>query len=291
MDAGRFSGDAGRISRKCRTILGALGLVTLLSACDLFDVVNPGPIVDDALNEEAAGKTVLVGVVADVEVAVDNLAWLGGPASTDLDADATQPWLQDAGEGRLTVVNAETSWNPLQLARWGAAAGIARLSETQSDAATNQYLTAAYMWAGWANRVSGDNLCIAVFGGEDRDGDGTPDPGEVMDIGAYHTRAIERFETAISRAAAGGPRFDHRGFDRRHGAGAPAARQLLPGSVAGVADPGRLRVVAPAGPTTRAARSTRSTSSRTRAPSRSRSGACTTTASDPTRIRACPGGT
>ena len=154
------------ISRKACRFMGAVALVALLPACDLFDVVNPGPIVDDALNEEAAGKTVLIGVVADVEVAFDNLAWLGGPASTDLDADATQPWLQDAGEGRLTVVNAETSWNPMQLARWGAAAGIARLTETQSDAATNQYLTAAYMWAGWANRIAGDNVCIAVFGGE-----------------------------------------------------------------------------------------------------------------------------
>ncbi len=190
--------------RKSCRLLGAAALAALLPACDLFDVVNPGPIVDDALNEEAAGKTVLVGVVADVEVAVDRLAWLGGPASTDLDADATQPWLQDAGEGRLTVINAETSWNPLQLARWGAAAGIARLNETQSDAPTNQYLTAAYMWAGWANRVAGDNVCIAVFGGEDRDGDGTSDPGEVMDVSAHHTRAIERFETAISRAGGGG---------------------------------------------------------------------------------------
>lgn len=189
--------------RKACRLAGAAGLVALLSACDLFDVVNPGPIVDDALNEEAAGKTVLIGVVADVEVALDNLAWLGGPASTDLDADATQPWLQDAGEGRLTVVNAETSWNPIQLARWGAAAGIARLTETQPDAGTNQYLTAAYMWAGWANRVAGDNVCIAVFGGEDRDGDGMSDPGEVMDVSAHHTRAIERFETAMSRAGGG----------------------------------------------------------------------------------------
>ena len=191
------------VFKKACRILVAAGLVVVLPACDLFDVVNPGPIVDDALNEEAAGKTVLIGVVADVEVALDNLAWLGGPASTDLDADATQPWLQDAGEGRLTVVNAETSWNPMQLARWGAAAGIARLTETQSDAATNPFLTAAYMWAGWANRVAGDNVCIAVFGGEDRDGDGTPDPGEVMEASAHHTRAIERFETAISRAGGG----------------------------------------------------------------------------------------
>ncbi len=192
------------IFRKACRLAGTAGLLALLSACDLFDVVNPGPIVDDALNEEAAGKTVLIGVAADVEVAVDNLAWLGGPASTDLDADATQPWLQDAGEGRLTVVNAETSWNPMQLARWGAAAGIARLTETQSDAGANQYVTAAYMWAGWANRVAGDNVCIAVFGGEDRDGDGTPEPGEVMDVSAHHTRAIERFETAMSRAGSGG---------------------------------------------------------------------------------------
>ena len=188
----------------CRGILGAMAFTALLSGCDLFDVVNPGPIIDEALNEEAAGKTVLIGVAADVELSIDALAWLGGPGSTDLDADATQPWLQDAGEGRLTVINAEYSWHPMQLARWGAAAGIARLSETQTDAATNQYLTAAYMWAGWANRILGDNACIAVFGGEDRDGDGTTEPGEVQEVNQHYARAIERFETARSRAQSGG---------------------------------------------------------------------------------------
>lgn len=183
-----------------REILGAAVFGVLLSGCDLFEVVNPGPIIDSALNEESAGKTVLIGVAADVEVAVDAMAWLGGPASTDLDADATQPWLQDAGEGRLTVTNAESSWNPMQLARWGAAAGISRLNETQTDAASNQYLTAAYMWAGWANRILGDNVCIAVFGGEDTDGDGNADPGRVEASDMHYTRALERFETARSRA-------------------------------------------------------------------------------------------
>ncbi|MDE2806479.1 MAG: RagB/SusD family nutrient uptake outer membrane protein [Gemmatimonadota bacterium] len=187
-----------------RGILGAAAFGVLLSGCDLFEVVNPGPIIDSALDEEAAGKTVLIGVAADVEVAVDAMAWLGGPASTDLDADATQPWLQDAGEGRLTVTNAESSWNPMQLARWGAGAGIARLTETQSDAATNQWLTAAYMWAGWANRILGDNVCIAVFGGEDTDGDGNADPGRVEASDMHYTRALERFETARSRAQGGG---------------------------------------------------------------------------------------
>ncbi len=193
-----------RYINACRTILGAMAIAALLSGCDLFEVVNPGPIIDDALNEEAAGKTVLVGVVADVEVAVDDMSWLGGPASTDLDADATQPWLQDAGEGRLTVINAEYSWHPMQLARWGAAAGIARLGETQPDAATNQYLTAAYMWAGWANRILGDNACIAVFGGEDKDGDGTTEPGEVHEVNMHYARALERFEMARGRAQSSG---------------------------------------------------------------------------------------
>ena len=187
-----------------RGILGAMTLVTVLSACDLFDVVNPGPIIDEALNEEAAGKTVLIGVAADVEVSINDISWLGGPASTDLDADATQPWLQDAGEGRLTVINAEYSWHPMHLARWGAAAGIARLTETQPDAATNQYLTAAYMWAGWANRILGDNACFAVFGGEDLDGDGTTELGQVQDINEHYRRAIQRFETARGRAQSGG---------------------------------------------------------------------------------------
>ena len=225
-----------------RPFTTALLLATLLSGCDMFEVVNPGPIIDDALNEESAGKTVLIGVVADVEVALDAMAWLGGPASTDLNADATQPWLQDAGEGRLTVTNAESSWNPMQLARWGGAAGIERLSETQSDAASNQYLTSAYMWAGWANRILGDNVCIAVFGGEDRDGDGTADPGEVHEANAHYTRALERFETARTRAQSAG----HDSIAVASTAGMAQANLILgnysQGAVAGGPDPRRLRM-------------------------------------------------
>ncbi len=208
LDRARRIAQARRTRQTRRTLparLASAGLAVLLvSACDLFDVVNPGPIIDSALNEESAGKTVLIGVAADVEVALDAMAWLGGPASTDLDADATQPWLQDAGEGRLTVTNANNSWHPMQLARWGAAAGIARLGESQSDAATNQWVTAAYMWAGWANRILGDNACIAVFGGEDADGDGNPDPGAAGEVNEHYARALERFETARTRASGAG---------------------------------------------------------------------------------------
>lgn len=177
----------------CRAT-GFVALLALLSACDLFEVTNPGPIADEALNEETAGATILVGLIADIEVSIDRFAWLGGPASTDLDADATQPWIQNSGEGDLNVVDAENVWHPGQLARWGADAGIARLMETQSDAASSPLVAAGYMWAGWANRILGDNVCIGIF--NDPDGNaGVPVPVE-----QHYDTAIARFNMAEAMA-------------------------------------------------------------------------------------------
>jgi starch-binding outer membrane protein, SusD/RagB family len=182
-----------------RRVIGALlvGALGIGAGCDMFDVTNPGPISDDALNTEAAGPTVLVGIVADVEVAVSDAAYYAGVASTDLSHDATQGWVQNMGNGILRSEDSQYVWNPGQRARWVAEDGIRRLNQTQSNPSGSILIAAAHLWAGFANRNLGDNTCVAVFDG------GPAEPNSV-----YYTRAATHFQEAMARSQSIGAQAD-----------------------------------------------------------------------------------
>jgi hypothetical protein len=175
----------------------ALYLVLAGTACGLTDVSNPGPIQDGALESPAAGLTVLIGAVSDIEVAAGSAAYYAGVASTDLTADATQGWVQNMGAGRLLEEESSYVWDEVAAARWTSARAIERLTRTQPDADKSPLVAAAHLWAGFANRISGDIACVAVFEG------GPAEPNA-----QYYTRAVTHFEKAVAMAAAIGPTAD-----------------------------------------------------------------------------------
>lgn len=167
------------------------------AGCGLTDVSNPGPIQDQALNDAAAGRTVFIGLVSDVEVAAGSAAYYAGVASTDLNADATQGWVQNMGAGRLLTDESSYVWDEAQAARWTAEQGIARLKKTQPDADRSPYIAGAHLWAGYANRILGDVACVAVFDG-----------GAAQPNAEYYRRAIGHFDQAITIATAIGASMD-----------------------------------------------------------------------------------
>lgn len=176
----------------------AAGLIAVLvAACGLTDVSNPGPIQDEALNVPAAGNTVFIGLVSDVEVAAGSAAYYAGVASTDLNADATQGWVQNMGAGRLLVEESSYIWDETQAARWSAEQGIIRLTATQPTPDRSPLIASANLWAGYSNRILGDIACDAVFNG-----------GPRQDNVEYYRRAIAQFERAITIASAIGPTMD-----------------------------------------------------------------------------------
>ncbi len=180
-----------------RAVIGTMAVVALLAACDPFQVVNPGPISDADLELETAGKVVLVGIAGEVEVAVDALAYYGGVASTDLRGDATQPWVQNMSDGRLLPEDGQYNWDLIQTAVWVAEHGVERLMRTQPDSLTNPLVAGAHLWAGFANRVAGDHLCVAIFDG------GAPTP-----LNDYYTRAVTHFNRAMTIAGTVGASLD-----------------------------------------------------------------------------------
>ena len=175
-----------------RTALSLFALLLFSSCEDIFEVVNPGPILDTALDEEASGKTVLTGAIADVEVSANMFILYSGVASTDMNADATRPWVQIPSTGSLEPINDEV-WAPGHLGRWSAEAAIERLTTSQSAGASSPLVAAAYLWAGDANRLLGDNVCITVIDG------GAPSSSD-----DHYKRAIEHFNNAITGAKAAG---------------------------------------------------------------------------------------
>lgn len=172
-------------------------LLATLAGCGMTDVSNPGPIQDEALDTPAAGRTIFIGLVSDVEVAAGSAAYYAGVASTDLNADATQGWVQNMGAGRLLIEESSYVWDEAQAARWTAEQGIARLQRTQATPDRSPWVAGASLWAGYANRILGDVACEAVFDG------GPPEANA-----EYYRRAIGHFERALTMAAAIGPTMD-----------------------------------------------------------------------------------
>lgn len=180
-----------------RSLLAATAVTITLAGCGLTDVSNPGPIQDDALNNPAAGPTVLVGLVSDVEMAVNVAAYYAGVASTDLNADATQGWVQNMGDGRLISEESSYIWDEAHAARWTASRGIERLMNTQDSPQQSPLVAAAHLWAGYASRIIGDFACVSIVDG------GAPLPND-----ENYRIAIGHFETARDMAISIGPSLD-----------------------------------------------------------------------------------
>lgn len=184
-DAGA-RGLAGRGRRPAILLAGSL----LLGACDL-KVSNPGPIEDAALNTPAAMRPLVIGMGADLSAVLDDLAYFMGIASGDIThtgAFEAEFFMQD---GKIRPEHVNGLWAGMHRARWTAENGIERMKTVLGDKFESDTLaTAAYVWAGYANRVLGENVCQSVIDG------GAPGDRKV-----HFQRAIEQFTSALALAA------------------------------------------------------------------------------------------
>jgi hypothetical protein len=85
-----------------------------------------------------------------------------------------------------------TEWDDMQQARWVAEHGIERMRSTMgSDFDTDPLTPQAYLWAGYANRLLGENVCQAVIDG-----------GPAQSDSVYFQRADSDFTQALTYAQA-----------------------------------------------------------------------------------------
>jgi hypothetical protein len=175
-----------------------LAIPLSLAACNT-DVTNPGPVPDNFLNDPAAHKAMVAGMGLQLSTALNILTnhtaaltyeitpsgLVGGGAS------GIPVWIR---QGVLNTDETTPHWNGAQQARWVAEDGLRRLREALGAAAESSPLVAqAAVYAGYANRLLGENMCQAVIDGG---------PAEPRDV--YFRRAITAFNDAAEAARKAG---------------------------------------------------------------------------------------
>lgn len=178
-----------RVGRSVRTL--ALTGAILAPGCD-FEVANPGPVQDTYLNDAAAFRAVANGSVRAFNEAMNYIALHGAVAARELfptgqtgqfgiEPNNSIGYLEDSEQG--------TPWSNAQQARWLAEDGLGRFDEALDDATFSSHpiVAEAFLWAGYANRILGENMCVAIF-----DGGPPQDPAEYLKRAETHfTDAIE----------------------------------------------------------------------------------------------------
>lgn len=172
--------------------------VTLLAAtgCDL-SVTNPGPVQEQYLNDRAAVTSIVNGAGRDLAEALNWTAYTGAAVSREIfPGGSTGSFGISVNwqNGKLTDDETDPHWNRAQRARWTAEHGADRLRTVLgADFARSRDAAQALLWAGYANRLLGENFC-----------DGVIDGGPLTAYMVYFTRAEAAFTEAIAVGTAAG---------------------------------------------------------------------------------------
>jgi len=184
-------------------IVGFLGA----AACsDLLEVQNPGLIEDASLNDPSMIPPLVSGMSADFAQAMNG----GGSLIKAINFIAVAAGEMSSGLSNFDVVergildesfpaDMNNWWNVWQRARWTASAGVERIRDLLgSEYDRSAHAAEANVWAGFANRLLGENACEAVIDG------GPAQPREV-----YFQLAEEYFSEAARIAQASGDQDIH----------------------------------------------------------------------------------
>ena len=139
-----------------------------LAACD-FDVQNPGPVQDENVNLEGAHRSLVNGAIRGVQNALGDL-YVGenithvfvpnghtGTGGTSLEEELALFTDENNGDNG--------TFSDAQRGRWVAEEAIRRFTSGEAgvkDPSKYGLLAEAYLWAGLANRVLGENMCTAI---------------------------------------------------------------------------------------------------------------------------------
>lgn len=193
-----------RTIRSMRTggeLIAVVSTAVLLGGCgDLFEVSNPGRILDEDLNTPLAVQTLVVGMSADFSEGYDGQSFADARLGDEM-AGSGSYFL--TGLLRRGVVNAEDIdgfWEDAHRARWTAESGLERMREIEDyDFDGNPFTARAFLFAAFSNRWLGENFCEVVYSGPYE-----ADTGEVVPRTAAFERSIPQFEEAIAHAEQAG---------------------------------------------------------------------------------------
>lgn len=156
--------------RTKRSGIGPLAAAVLLSmgGCDL-SVVNAGPVQDEFLNDPGAHAAVVAGIEYNLVLGINMVAFFGSEVSKEYTQGGRIHPIKLTPNPRQLDHDQElpnNAWNDSHRARWVAEDGVRRLREALGSAFGSSTLAAqALLYAGYANRMLGENMCEAVIDG------------------------------------------------------------------------------------------------------------------------------
>lgn len=189
------------------TAVAAAAGLGLLAACDT-SVTNPGPTADEFLNRPEAHKAIVVGARRGLADAIGSegpgggvVAYWGAAVTFEINPAGSTgsfgipPRVQ---VGTLDEQEASFVWSSANRARFVAEDGIRRFNEVGAAPAL---LAEATLYAGYANRLLGENFCGAVLPTEV---DGKLVAGDSTAHTDYFTRAEAHFTSTMTLATTAG---------------------------------------------------------------------------------------
>ena len=173
------------------------------AACgeNLFEVKNPGRILDDDLNTVAGVRSLVTGMSSDFSASYDNMAFTTAILGDEIVGSGSYFSTGRYRRGLFDSDDANGFWGGVQRARWVAEGGLIRMRNIdgyQYDG--NESTARAWLFAGLANRWFGENFCGVVFSNPYTDEN--PGPGGEVDTGDYVDRgqAFQRGMVALNEA-------------------------------------------------------------------------------------------
>ena len=152
-------------------------LLAATAACDTT-VTNPGPVQDEFLTDRNAATAMVNGAGRALSSGLNWISYTGAavareihPAGSTGSFGISAQWQN--GELNPDDGDLNTHWEEAQQARWLAeetlrrleAAGPPPAGSLQTPARYAELLKLAYVYAGFANRLLGENMCEAVIDG------------------------------------------------------------------------------------------------------------------------------
>lgn len=164
--------------------------ILVMIGCD-FTVTNPGPTDDEALDNIGAHEALVNGMSYSFARALGDLAYIGSEPSQELTGSGrVHPVKLPLNPGQLVDNEVNRQWALAHEARWTAENGVERLERVLEDEfQSNRNAASALLYAGYSNRLLGENMCYAVI-----------DNGAAEDHLVHFDRAEGYFTRAIEVA-------------------------------------------------------------------------------------------
>ena len=153
--------------RRSLTRIMSVGLLVGVVSCDT-NVVNPGPIDSEFLNDPASQAAIMNGVGRALADAQNWLGYTSAAVAREIHPSGSTgsfgitPEMQ---RGQLSDDEIDTHWANGHRARFLAVDGIARITALDAADLDVPNLAQLYLWAGYNSRLMGDMFCESVIDG------------------------------------------------------------------------------------------------------------------------------